>query len=163
MTFTELNTFLFSSKGRVSRMQYNVHFMVPFMAVNVLLYVAPMWFQGDLELMFKVSLVISILSLVILWPFMALTNKRFHDRNASGWRQFTYVMISVVGGIVAFQGIDFGINPTAMVITHTITNQLLAIAGVGLVILPMIAMVIDLCVLKGTTGTNKYGSDPLAM
>lgn len=157
-----MTEFLFSSKGRVSRLQYNVYFMLPFVAFNWLLMELPKWFEHDLDMLFKVSLVTSILSLIILWPFMAMTNKRFHDRGASGWRQALYVLISIGGGFIFYQATTFNINPAAMTFSFTAKNEMLSMIGLGIIFIPMIMMIIELCALRGTIGTNKYGDDPLA-
>lgn len=157
-----MSQFLFSSKGRVSRLQYNVYFLLPFLVFNWLFLEIPKWFQHDMDLLLTVSLVTTILSFVILWPFLALTNKRFHDRNASGWRQAFYILVSIGGGILFYKSVEFNINPTAMTFSYIPKNQLFSTIGLGLIFVPMIVMVIELCVLKGTDGPNKYGEDPLA-
>ncbi len=152
--------FLFSSKGRVSRLQYNVYFMLPFIAFNWLMYILPTWFQHNLDLLFKVTIVTTVLSVIVLWSFLAVTNKRFHDRGASGWRQLTYFLISALGGFVFYQVVDLSINAAAMTFSYTVQNPILSKIGLGLIFVPMIIMVIELCALKGTDGPNKYGDDP---
>lgn len=155
--------FLFSSKGRVSRLQYNIYFMVPFMVLNWLMYILPSWFQYNLDLLLQISIVTTILSIFLLYSFIVVTNKRFHDREVSGWRQLGYFLISLLGGVIFYLAVDLNLNPAAMTFSYTVNNMILSKIGQGLFFVPMIIMVIELCVLKGKDGLNKYGPDPLAI
>jgi len=64
---------------------------------------------------------IGIVSLLLLYPSLAVYTKRWHDRGKSGWWTLI-VLIPVIGGIW---------------------------------------ILIELGILKGTTGPNQYGPDPL--
>ena len=79
----------------------------------------------------------TIMYLALLVPFIAVTIRRYHDRNASGW---WYAGIFV-----------FGLLPN--VFPNVIALGIIsAILGIGSLIF---------CCLKGTQGPNKYGPDPL--
>ena len=67
------------------------------------------------------GLPLGIVSLILLYPSLAVYTKRWHDRGKSGWWTLI-VLIPVIGGIW---------------------------------------ILIELGILKGTTGPNQYGPDPL--
>jgi uncharacterized membrane protein YhaH (DUF805 family) len=112
--------------GRIPRRTWWLHYVVPILAINLLLQlvvglIAVIDFTGGfLALMF--SLVALVIALVLLWPALAGYAKRLHDRDMSAW-WILIVFIPAVGGLA-----------------------LLIICGF----------------LKGTSGPNRFGPDPLA-
>jgi uncharacterized membrane protein YhaH (DUF805 family) len=78
---------LFSFKGRLARRGYwtFVAFIAPLFLIGGIIdhYRGYRPFEGPL---------ISVLSIVLLWPSLAVQVKRWHDRNKSGW----WVLINVI-------------------------------------------------------------------
>jgi len=106
--------FLFSFRGRVSRQQFWLMFLLslPFITAASVV-------NGDFE---RVTAWPGCLFLLpILWPGLAVSVKRWHDRDKSGW-WYLINFIPLVGAIWALVENGF---------------------------------------LKGTTGQNRFGPDPL--
>ncbi|MET3842921.1 uncharacterized membrane protein YhaH (DUF805 family) [Bradyrhizobium sp. OAE829] len=84
-------------------------------------------------------------SVLLLWVFFATSVKRLHDRGRSGWWMATLVVFS---------------GPF-----DQLTDWLPDVLGLLLAICILVLWVwgmIELFFLKGTTGTNAFGADPLA-
>jgi uncharacterized membrane protein YhaH (DUF805 family) len=76
-----LMEFLFSAKGRVSRSQFWLKWVLPYFIVTfVLSWVLSMILEPTLSL-----ILLSIYLVVALWPSIAIYIKRSHDRGRSGW------------------------------------------------------------------------------
>lgn len=75
--------------------------------------------------------------------------RRFHDRNRTGW----WLLFAILTFFLAlyFEGLDKakGIGPTGVVLFQLA------------VILVNLWLIVELYVLKGTAGPNRFGSDPL--
>ena len=132
--------FYFSFEGRVNRKAYWLNLILPYMLIGFLLNAV------DVSLgLVKADygLLSSLFSLICLWPHIALGIKRFHDRDLSGWWQAAPFVATAlaVAGFVVFKpiGIIFAIATGIMALCLTV----------------------QLLFLKGTTGPNKYGPDPL--
>ena len=102
-----------------------------------------------------------ILSLVLLYPMAAISIKRLHDR---GKPAMPWVAIFFVPGIIFNILSLFQIGFTTMEI---VGNQI-QVPGTGAYIMMLIMtavglwMLIDLGFLRGTSGENQFGADPLA-
>ena len=106
--------FLFSFQGRVGRLHYWLMMLIsiPFVA-------AAAWVNGSFERFTDYPGCLFFLPVV--WPGLAVTVKRWHDRDKSGW----WVLINFI--------------PIIGDIWSLIENGF----------------------LKGTTGDNRFGPDPL--
>ncbi len=92
-----------------------------------------------------------IVQLVLLYPGYAVSGKRFQDRN----KPAMYALIGIaIGLLYVILGL-FGVvgNPLAMGTIDYIFS--IAFVAVG------IWYLIELGILKGTSGPNQYGPDPL--
>ncbi len=91
-----------------------------------------------------------LIALLLLYPTYALMAKRFQDRDKPGWTAL-YMLVPIYGinFIQAFSSV--GLSEGGMVST------LLDLVAVGL----GFWIVIELGILKGTPGPNRYGPDPL--
>ncbi|MDZ4737487.1 MAG: DUF805 domain-containing protein [Rhodospirillaceae bacterium] len=112
--------FLTSFDGRIPRSYYWLRFALPYV---VLLFVS-----GGLDMMLGTynaesgyGVISGIFFLVALWPWIAVTVKRLHDRNRSGW----FILIALIP------------------------------------IIGSLYILIECGILKGTTGANRFGPDPL--
>ena len=83
---------------------------------------------------------------VVAWGCAALTVKRLHDRDRSGWWLIPFVVVPNV--FQQFEG--------------RLGDSMFAILLAALVTALGIWAFIELVVLKGTIGPNRFGADPLA-
>ena len=105
-----LTNLLFTVDGRIKRKTFWFAQLVCFIA------------EVAIFLLSIISPLFNVLLLAVLWALIAVSAKRFHDREKSGWWQLISI-IPIIGWLWLF---------------------------------------IELGCLKGTTGANKYGPDPLA-
>ena len=95
-----LGKFLFSFQGRISRYQYWVRFFIPYV-VLYLVAIAIDLLMGMYNAQSGLGLLSTILSLLAIWPSLAILVKRCHDRDRSGW--FLLIsLIPIVGAIWLF-------------------------------------------------------------
>jgi uncharacterized membrane protein YhaH (DUF805 family) len=122
-TTPSLGEFLFSFRSRISRYQYWVQFVLPYLGLYIVMVIVDRT-AGTYDLQTGVGLFTSIFWLVALWPYLAISVKRCHDRDRSGW--FLLIsLIPIIGAIWLFVelgclrgsigGNRFGADP---VVTH---------------------------------------------
>lgn len=94
---------LFSFQGRVNRAPYwYVHLVIS--AVHIVIFAAlvgPAVLSGDPRMMVNSAGAMSLISLLmipVLWISLAVTVKRCHDRDKSGWWIFI-VLVPLIGPI----------------------------------------------------------------
>jgi uncharacterized membrane protein YhaH (DUF805 family) len=144
---------LFSFKGRLSRMQFLIGLIstlafATVLSVAIALTIEPFFQAAQLQteevttklpelLERRLLLVVAIIS---WWPALALVLKRLHDLG-QGWK-----------ALLVFVALD-----VLWAVLHLLNKDELAqpIAGVDLGLTFMLALI------KGTTGPNRYGPDPL--
>lgn len=90
---TPLGQFYFSLEGRITRPDYWLRFQLPFLAA----YLAASFIDPNI--------LAPIVSIALLWPAIAVSVKRLHDRNRAGW-MLLLVLVPLVGVIWFF--IDAG-------------------------------------------------------
>lgn len=80
--------FLFSFKGRISRYDYIVRFLLPLLLVDgvVAVLVPPLLFN---------AVMVPVL-VITTWPSLAVGAKRCHDRGRSGWFQLL-LLVPILG------------------------------------------------------------------
>jgi uncharacterized membrane protein YhaH (DUF805 family) len=78
------------------------------------------------------------------WTGLATAVKRLHDRNKSGWWILVFWLLP---GVINAIGNSFGEG----------ADMLTALVGFGISVWGFI----EIACLKGTTGPNDYGPDPL--
>lgn len=89
----------FSFSGRIPRKVYWLYFFLPVMVIAFLLgfLVAAMGDGGDSK---GASLAEVVFQLALVWPALAVSAKRWHDRNKSAW-WILIGLIPIVGNIWA--------------------------------------------------------------
>jgi len=150
--------FLFTTfDGRIGRKQFWMGFIALIIASFVLIIVLGM----VLGLFLPIGLVSLIGSLIILYPALALSIKRLHDRNkaTNPWAYiffgpgFLMNIMQTMG--IGFTSADFGGEMNSFP-----TNGLtIALSGITAII--GIWALVELGFLKGTTGDNEFGPDPV--
>lgn len=128
-------SFLFSFSGRINRYDFWVRYVLPILGINILLGVLFAVLGaavGGMALM----IVMAVVQIAMIWIGLAITVKRLHDRNKSGWWVLIYPAITIVLGIVS----AFVISAAAYIIP-----------------LVWIWYFIEIGILPGTSGENDYG------
>ena len=141
--FIEFNwrKFLLSFKGRTSRKDYWLRFFLPYLFISVLFTTMP--------------LIQSIWGLATIWPICAVTFKRYHNRNLSGWWSFLLPVLVLAGSFI-----DGIILQMELVKAEPEFSQYSGAFGFSGFILGLAFVAYVLC-LRGTRGSNKFGPDPL--
>ncbi len=85
----------------------------------------------------------AIVSLMLLLPHLAVTARRLHDANLSGWVQAAPIGLAALGGLALY--LDFGTSAYMCI-------MLAGLSGLGLLVL---------YARRGTVGVNRFGPDPL--
>lgn len=93
-----------------------------------------------------------LISLIFLWISLALETKRWHDNGKSGWWTLFHLSASILFW-ATINGYTFG-DYRGLIITGL---EMIILSVSGLVI---IWFFVELGILPGTPGPNKYGPDP---
>lgn len=158
--------FLFNPNGRVSRKDIWLKLVLASIIASI---IAAML---DAAIgMSEPAPVGNIVSLFFLWPGIAVSIKRFHDRGMSGWWTGA-IYLGMVGGFVLFlypvfpllmdalssQGIaDDSVFDAAYTGSGLIYALIGALALFGVF---LFGFIVNYC-LPGERGPNRYGPDPL--
>ena len=101
MTTTQ---FYFGFGGQVSRARFWLHFMIPVTILTFVIHFAAK--KGSIH-----HSALIVWSILLVWPFIAVLAKRWHDRNKTGWWR-TIGFIPVVGQLWIL--IECGFFPTRL-------------------------------------------------
>ncbi len=130
---------LFGFSGRINRAKYWIVSLI-YLVLTVVAAVVLATVLGFGAAFFAV---VGIIYLVLVISGVAVAIKRLHDRNKSGWWLLVfYLLPAVLDGIGRSARISFVFS--------------LASAAIG------IWALVELGFLRGTSGPNQYGPDPLA-
>jgi uncharacterized membrane protein YhaH (DUF805 family) len=134
----DLGSLLFTFQGRINRAKYWLAVVV---YISLMIVVTATAFLLGFGMLFFV--ILGIIYLVMLISSIAVGIKRLHDRDKSGWWLLLfYLLPAVLNGIGA-----------------TLDMQtIFSLAGAAI----SIWMIVELGFLRGTSGSNQYGPDPLA-
>lgn len=86
--------FFFSFEGRVSRKRWWLHYFLPLVVPMAVLSIVIDRMMGYQHRPTPGSLMM----LLILWPGLAVSTKRWHDRNKSGWWNLV-ALVPLIGGV----------------------------------------------------------------
>lgn len=140
MSFKSL---LFSIQGRVGRKTFWIW--------NVCYYLAIVTFVQGINMLFPawVHILLPIFLSIILIPDLAITAKRWHDRNKSSW--WLLLNIPLIFGRMSLPTLD-----PATAVQPSMAQSVISFASLvcGLWIL------IECGFMKGTQGQNQYGQEP---
>jgi branched-chain amino acid transport system permease protein len=137
--------FLFSFRGRVSLGQYWLFLLLPLLAIGVALKVVEV-ILGRFYPQLPSGLLVGLFGLATIWPMLAVTVKRAHDRNRSGWILLLWLVPLFVAGYWMHQASEPGLLGTLPWIVTAVVA---------------IWFFIDLQCLSGTIGANRFGPDPV--
>ena len=159
--------FLFSPQGRVSRKSIWLFALALFgvqLAATVVDIASGMGTPGS------PGPLAAVLALFFLWPSIAISIKRFHDRDMSGW----WVLLPLgvlIGGLVLLMALGLG-GVLASFSAASLDDPPAAsgaMVGAGLLYLLVYLLVVagvalfqivQLYFLPGTSGPNRFGGDP---
>jgi uncharacterized membrane protein YhaH (DUF805 family) len=157
---------LFSFKGRIQRLYWWLTSLVvgavAGMVSSTIASVAQSFGFGFIdpdtnafELSVPLSVLLSVVGVLNVWVNYALSAKRLHDRNRSGWWLLAPTVTLVIAIAFAFVTLSRPEGQRGPWNTIGIIFVLVTFAlGVWLVL--------EIGFLRGTQGPNRYGPDPLA-
>ena len=148
---------LLSPQGRISRSR----FWLGILTIVILGIAASIWLEMSIfgrnpfdpaaqPLAKPAQQIEALLSLLFVYPNFVVTLKRFHDRNKSWLWALPLLALDLVFVAAQFFGVLGEVSPKPI---------MLGLLALGLAAL--LWVVIELGCLKGTTGSNSFGPDPL--
>jgi len=150
--------FYFSPIGRITRKAYWLKYVIPLVVVTLASGLADQFFFPEMLLSSDTGPVSAILNLVLLWPTIAVTTKRFHDRNMSGWWQLLFNAGIGVGAFMVGMAIGAaGGDPEAL----SQQELPMLLGGMAVILAAGGIELVLLGFLPGTKGRNDHGDDPL--
>ena len=163
MTFGQWLSF----RGRIGRKTFWLGYVVPMLvAVTVAnaldaalgLVPAPDLDAVPVDASTQVGPIGSVVSLLFLWPGLAGTIKRLHDRDRSGWWVGGFHLLSIVVGFIAGFAVlmghsQGGLPPAGWTVALLVFGILFLGYGIWLLV--------ETGFLRGTPGPNRFGPDPL--
>ena len=149
-----------SFRGRIGRKTYWLAYFLPLVvistSVNVLesMLGVPVDLGTQLADLVKAAPISTAVWLLFLWPWMAASVKRLHDRDRSGWMIAAYYLF-----IITYSGF-LGLAAT-MIEKPSGAIAIVMIVGFLLAMIISIWLLIEIGFLRGTSGPNQFGPDPL--
>jgi uncharacterized membrane protein YhaH (DUF805 family) len=148
--------FFFGFAGRINRAKTWRVMLLNFICMMIFMMVIPLsigssFYDADPKWAkpLTLALIVGTMGPVLIistWCFAAISIKRLHDRNKSGWwMAMFFIAPSLLGKLSDRLG-----APTAVFVISAI--------GLGL----SVWCFVEIFCLRGTRGPNRFGSDPLA-
>lgn len=150
---------LFSFNGRIGRSTFWLTMSPVIVAALALAYAPLLVFDAlvgtesdEMPASFMIAgMAAQLIFFVGLWPIMAVSSKRLHDRNKRGW----WLLIFWVLPFFLFFG-GFGHAFTSRT-GDTSTGSIMMLASLPIALWGLV----ELGILPGTKGPNRFGADPL--
>ena len=152
--------FLFSFRGRFNRARYWLFILLYILTLVLIIALGGSFIfagaAGGGVAGMAVSTVLFSIALLIFFLFatvasIAVSVKRLHDRDKSGWWALIFLLAPAL-----LSGIAEAANPSPDEMSGT--GLLFALLSLAMAIWAFV----ELGVLRGTIGDNKYGPDPVA-
>ena len=137
---------LFSFRGRLNRKRYWMTVIVTMAVIILLLLLALVMIREQrFEFAALTVVILFILYIPLIWIGLAIGAKRLHDRNKSAWWLLVFYALP---GILSTAGNQM--DDPGFLILHVVSFAISLWAFV------------ELGCLRGTSGPNQYGPDPLS-
>ena len=149
----KLQKILFSFDGRIGRRTYWLAILALIVAVQVLTF-APFLLESEGWAVLIIALTSQFIWLLSLWPMVAVGSKRLHDRNKNGWWLLAFWLLPVALLVGGFSIVFFD-DPRTGQSGDFSTGSILIFASLP----PALWGIVELGILPGTMGTNRYGAD----
>jgi uncharacterized membrane protein YhaH (DUF805 family) len=151
-------TLLFSFSGRINRGKYWLAVLIYMVAWTVFIAGSLSWLGGksiDNLLSFAgAALLIWLIGLILLilgtWSGLAVGVKRLHDRNKSGWWIVLFFVLPCLYSQFGARLEDL-LGDSYFAMLPSLNAFVFSVWGF-----------VEMYCRKGTTGTNRFGADPLA-
>ena len=139
----------FGFKGRLNRARYLVVELILLTLWFMLWVKSPFQFPSHWVVLPWVA------AIAMIWVNLAVTAKRLHDRDRSGWWSVAVFIVNRLSYVyyALFFGLSFGVD-------IPIAEQLLLVMLAVALSLLQTWIVIELFFLTGTDGANRFGPDP---
>ena len=146
--------FFFSFEGRAPRSEYWLFLAIQFgYGILVQVFVLPLFGTQPANHSAQFPLLAFVLSLPLLWPALAISVRRLHDRNkGSGWAWLFLGTPLIVFAILL---------PVTAAHIHSYVLAYFLLAIMAVVSAITLWGFVELAVLRGTRGDNRFGPDPL--
>jgi uncharacterized membrane protein YhaH (DUF805 family) len=149
---------LFGFQGRIDRKTFLLRGLLPVLLIYTIRFVMigdPADWNHPAALKMAIYLTIDIL---MSWASLALTCKRLHDRDWSGWLQ----LIVFVGFMLPIMPLAWDLNQTPNFLGPLGVLGMSVIWGIAFVAgIPMLWLSVEALILPGTPGPNQFGSAPM--
>lgn len=150
-----LNYLFLAIDGRIPRKPYWIALVILIAGSLALATVLAFVMNISLEEMAtqdpKVALLNIIMTLVLLYPSVAIFSKRLHDRNRSALWLIPAYGLGFIGTLLQFAGLAGTPEEPA--------SHMLIVSILSLIV--NVWLFIECGFIKGTAGENQYGPDPL--
>lgn len=150
MTAREWFTFLTTVHGRIPRRTYNFFFLFLFL-LFVALNLMDVAIYGVNAVLIdnKVSFINLFVQLLSIWPCVVIIGRRLHDLGYSSWWQFFFGLLLM------------GISALALLVFYKLQMPIMLMITMIMLIVFSFGFWIALSCVKGQTGDNRFGPDPL--
>jgi len=157
--------FYFLPSGRISRSQYWLKFVLPYIGIIIVLQLMSVLSSSSSPLHILSSILIFIFSLVVVWPSLVVMIKRIHDRNKSGWFCLIlyvpltiFIILLIIWLAALLVAIGAGSTASAPAIgAFAVFVMILGFVCAGITIW----FFIEFGCMRGTIGPNRFGPDPV--
>ena len=151
---------LFSFNGRLNRKPYWIATIgLMMVAITVAAIVGGIVYAAaspltQAEFLRAVHLWLMPFTMLLAYPEAATLAKRLHDRNKPGALAALFVVPVLISGWLDPQGSLGGLGNGSVHLVYTATTIMTWVVGIW--------FIVELGFLRGSTGENRYGADPLA-
>lgn len=140
---------MFRFDGRTRRTHFGIAWLVLF-GVNLVMSFIPL---------------LNLLTIVLIWPNLAISVKRLHDMGKTGWLVVIPYVVSIVGVIAAISMMGFGAIMNAERLENEDPAAVLALLGpafgvFGIIMLICFGFLLWIGLTPSQPGTNRYGPNP---
>lgn len=143
---------LFGFHGRINRAQYWLYNVAASVGGILLLIAAELMFGGSKATIPFVGLLFLLVMAALTWVGLALQVKRFHDRGRSGYWALAPMLPLAMIFSTMLGGVASGATP------ESLAPQVMPWFGLSMLI--GLWFFVDLGLLAGADGPNKYGDPP---